>query len=146
MVEKKAKLKFLATSLISSQNQFKKLQKRKVKMAFMKWQYNISIRKIAENAFTRVLELNHRHSRVRLRAGVFLLKNLMENFSIQGAFNNIIQAGDKNNYQRESRLDFKSRSRSRGGIGPENSYVMGNISNLLSPNNMKKIERKNLYE
>ena len=72
-IEKKAKLKFLATSLLSSQNLFKKLNGHKTKEAFLKWQYNVSIRKIAETAFSRVLELNHKHSKARFKTGVFLL-------------------------------------------------------------------------
>jgi len=36
-IEKKAKLKFLATSLVSSQNLFRKAQANKLKQAFLKW-------------------------------------------------------------------------------------------------------------
>lgn len=80
--EKRAKLKFLATSLLSSSNLFKRLAAQRKRAAFTKWQYNVSIRKIAETAFGRVLELNHRHSKARFRAGVHLLKGLMDEVSI----------------------------------------------------------------
>ena len=82
MIEKKAKLKFLATSLASAQNLFKKLSTHKLKQAFLKWQYNVSIRKIAETAFNRVLEINHRHSRARFKTAVHLLKSIIEDYSI----------------------------------------------------------------
>jgi len=82
MIEKKAKLKFLATSLASAQNLFKKTQTHKLKQAFLKWQYNVSIRKIAETAFNRVLEINHRHSRARFKTAVYLLKTILEEYSI----------------------------------------------------------------
>ncbi len=38
------------------------------------------------------MELNHRHSKARLRAGVYLLKNVLENYTMIGAFNNIVDA------------------------------------------------------
>jgi hypothetical protein len=49
----------------------------------------------------------------------------------------------------KSRL-IKSKSRSRsgfkaGGAGHDNSYILNNITSLLSPANLKKIESKNLY-
>ena len=91
-VEKKAKLKFLATSLVSSQNLFKKAQHNKIQQAFLKWQYNVSIRKIAETAFSRVLEINHRHSRARFKTGVFLLQNLVESYALKDGMNHILTA------------------------------------------------------
>lgn len=81
-IEKKAKLKFLATSLLSTNNLFKRIQRQKVKEAFLKWQYNVSVRKIAETAFNRVLELNHRHSKARIRTGVYLLQNIVEDYTL----------------------------------------------------------------
>jgi hypothetical protein len=38
----------------------------------------------------------------------------------------------------------KSRSRSRG-INESHSFVLNNITSLLSPSNLKKIEKQNLY-
>jgi hypothetical protein len=61
-----------------------------MKQAFIKWQYNVSIRKIAETAFSRVLELNHRHSKARFKTGVYLLQNLVEGFAVQDGFNHIL--------------------------------------------------------
>ena len=37
------------------------------------------------------------------------------------------------------------RSKSRGRTQMDNSYMLNNVSSLLSPSNMKKIEKKNLY-
>lgn len=82
IIEKRAKLKFLATSLISCSNLFKKIENQNKKQAFIKWQYNVSIRKIAEAAFTRVLELNHRHSKARFKAAGYILKSLIKTISI----------------------------------------------------------------
>ena len=156
-VEKKAKLKFLATSLVSSQNLFQKLQRQQKRQAFIKWQYNVSIRKIAETAFTRVLQINQRHSKARLRAGVFLLKQLVDERAASSAFQNILQAahmrrhnvrGDRAGYGPGPGVDYasagcvglrgsKSRTRSAGG---GESFILNNVTSLLSPENMKKIE------
>jgi ribosome-associated toxin RatA of RatAB toxin-antitoxin module len=110
-------LKFLATSLVSSQNLFRNVQKHKVRQAFLKWQYNVSIRKIAEKAFNRVVEINHRHSKARFRTGVYLLKSVLEEYSIQGAFNRILSAAHMTNqrggrYANNSDDRVQSRSRS----------------------------------
>lgn len=83
-------MKFLATSLVSSQNLFHKLQRQQKRQAFIKWQYNVSIRKIAETAFTRVLQINHRHSKARMRTAVFLLKQLVDGRAVSSAFQNIL--------------------------------------------------------
>jgi hypothetical protein len=88
-IEKKAKLKFLATSLLSSNNMFKSILRHRVKEAFLKWQYNISVRKVVETAFNRVLELNHRHSKARMKTGVYLLNNIVESHTMQSSFNQI---------------------------------------------------------
>jgi len=157
-IEKKAKLKFLATSLVSSQNLFRKLQRQQKRQAFIKWQYNVSIRKIAETAFTRVLEINHRHSKARLRTGVFLLKQLLDQHAITSAFDNVLQAahmrrhnirGDRYGYGPGPGLDYRSiddtaplrmsKARNRS-VGGSESFVLNNITSLLSPQNLKKIE------
>lgn len=105
------------------------------------------------------MELNHKHSRARFKTGVFLLQNLMEGFAIQGAFDNILQAahmkrahnprsffgaGDQLN---TSASNLRSRSRSHNkNAGQDNSYILNNITSLLSPTNLRKIEQKNLYQ
>lgn len=153
--EKKAKLKFLATSLVSSHNLFRKLKLNRMKQAFLKWQFNASIRKIAETAFNRVLELNHRHSKARLRTGVFLIKNVLEQYTMQGAFNSIVDAAhmrrvpnhrNRNAQHSNDKYNSRSRSKSKGQNRGDTSFVMDNITSILSPNNLRKIERKNLYE
>lgn len=58
----------------------------------MKWQYNASIRKIAETAFNRVLELNHRHSKARYKSAVFMLQSIAEDSAIRMGFDRILQA------------------------------------------------------
>jgi len=135
---------------------FQRVQRQRCKEAFLKWQYNVSIRKIASTAFARVLELNHRHSLARYKASLFLLKNLVENYAIQEAFDNILQAAHmrRNNAVRHSFTEDisglrRSQSRSRSNkrqANAENSYILNNITSLLSPSNMRKIEKKNLYQ
>lgn len=139
----------MATSLLSTQNLFKRIQKQRAKEAFLKWQYNVTVRKIAETAFNRVLELNHRHSKARLRTGVFLLQNIVEGFTMQTAFNLVLQAAHLRRFESQtevSPLATRSRSRSRGACNRENSFVLNNITSLLSPRNLKKIEKANLYK
>ena len=118
----------------------------------MKWQYNVSIRKIAETAFNRVLELNHRHSKARFKTAVFLLQSLVEDNAVKTGFGNILEAAHMrrfNNYHTSPSRDEghrRSRSHSRGrSFKPENSFVLNNVQSLLSPSNLKKIEKKNLY-
>ena len=151
-IEKKAKLKFLATSLVSSQNLFRKAQANKLKQAFLKWQYNVSIRKIAETAFSRVLELNHRHSKARFKTAVYLLQGLVENSAVKEGFNNILRTahmrpGGWQAKYRPHDVDVHRRSRSRSvHKGESSSYILNNITSLLSPQNMKKLEVQNLYQ
>lgn len=153
-MEKRAKLKFLATSLISSQNMFHKLNRQQLRQAFTKWQFNASIRKIAEAAFTRVLQINHRHSRARIKTGVFLLKQLVEERSISTGFQNILHAAHmgRHNIRRDRfgygpGVDYSSaecaplrKSQTRSSYQGNESYILNNITSLLSPQNMKKIE------
>lgn len=61
-----------------------------MKQAFLKWQYNISIRKIAETAFQKMLSLNYKHSRARFKTAVYLLKTLMDEHSIDIGFKKIL--------------------------------------------------------
>jgi hypothetical protein len=156
VVEKKTKLKFLATSLISSQNLFKKAQKHKMKEAFQKWHHSVSMRRLAVNAFNRVVELNHRHSVARYRAAVYLLTNIKGGCTLQNAFDRICQAaqmrkahhyihGGIDTQEETLPTETKTRSRSRGGRF-EQSYNLNNISSLLSPLNMRKVEQKSLYQ
>ena len=42
-------------------------------MAVNKWRFSQSVGKIAEKAFNKILELNHRHSNQRFEAACFLL-------------------------------------------------------------------------
>ena len=111
--------------------------------------------KIAETAFNRVLELNHRHSKARLRTGVFLIKNVLEQYTMQGAFNSVVDAAhmrrvpnhrNRNAQHSNDKYNSRSRSKSKGQNRGDTSFVMDNITSILSPNNLRKIERKNLYE
>ena len=43
------------------------------KEAFNKWRFSQSVGKIAEKAFNKILELNHRHSNQRFESACFLL-------------------------------------------------------------------------
>ena len=131
---------------------FKRILRQKVKEAFLKWQYNVSVRKIAETAFNRVLELNHRHSKARIRTGVYLLQNVLEDYTIQNAFNLVLQAAHFRRFDQNgsdvSPICRRSRSRSKGAHRTMNdtSVMLNNVSSLLSPSNLKKIEKINLYK
>ena len=140
LIEKKAKLKFLATSLVSTQNLFQRVQRQKCKEAFLKWQYNVSIRKIAATAFKRVLELNHRHSKARYKAAFYLLEVLYDHNANQTAFDNILhvanmqknnEAGDRSYY-----VDDMSAVRASRSNRHQNSYLVNN--SMVSPAAVEK--------
>ena len=44
-----------------------------------------------------------------------------------------------------SYMRSRSRSHNKTGAGQDNSYILNNITSLLSPTNLRKIEQKNLY-
>ena len=72
-LDRTAKYKFLGASLIILNN-MEKIQKRTMaKEAFNKWRFSQSVGKIAEKAFNKILELNHRHSNQRFESACFLL-------------------------------------------------------------------------
>ena len=137
--EKKAKLKFLATSLFSTSNLYKRLKKDKLRQAFLKWQYNVSIRKIAEVAFSRVLEINHRHSKARIKAAVHLLTGLVDKGSFVIGFKAILKAA----HMRGKNIEGSSAFVQRRNTHHHDS--MSNLVPMLSPANLKKMEVRNLY-
>jgi len=62
-LDRTAKYKFLGASLIILNN-MERIQKRNAQRdAFSKWRYSQSVNKIAEKAFNKILELNHKHSK-----------------------------------------------------------------------------------
>lgn len=72
-LDRTAKYKFLGASLIILNN-MERIQKRTmIKESFNKWRYSQSVGKIAEKAFNKILELNHRHSSQRFESACFLL-------------------------------------------------------------------------
>jgi hypothetical protein len=66
---------------------------------------------------------------------------------MQQSFNYILQAAHmrKSHANEVSPLGRKSRSRTRGGNN-ESSFILNNITSLLSPTNLKQIEKNNLYK
>ena len=82
-----------------------------------------------------MLSLNYKHSKARYKTAVYLLNTLLDEHSIQTSFNRILQAAHMR------RADYEIPQR-----GETSSYMMNNMSNLLSPNNIKKLEKKNLYD
>lgn len=78
-VEKKAKLKFLATSLLYATVQEKTQNKLKIKEALALWKSKIVCSKIAESAFNQILELNHKHSDMRFDTACFMLEKVFYN-------------------------------------------------------------------
>mmetsp|Transcript_29120 Transcript_29120/g.28170 ORF Transcript_29120/g.28170 Transcript_29120/m.28170 type:complete len:111 (+) Transcript_29120:2576-2908(+) len=77
-VEKKAKLKFLASALLFTTFLEKKVQENQQRAFLSRWRNNVYLTKIAESAFSKVLELNHKHSFARFKAGSFLLKSVVK--------------------------------------------------------------------
>jgi len=72
-LDRSAKYKFLGAAIILLQS-MEKVQKRKnMKEMFNRWRFNQSVGKIAETAFNKILELNHRHSNQRFSSACFLL-------------------------------------------------------------------------
>jgi len=72
-LDRTAKYKFLGAALIIM-SQVERIQKRnQARWAFEKWRHRQSVGKIAEKAFNKILELNHRHSKQRFAAACFLL-------------------------------------------------------------------------
>ena len=50
------------------------------------------MKRLAVTAFNRVLELNHKHSTARYKAGAYLLNNIKDSFTISHAFSQIADA------------------------------------------------------
>ena len=61
-LDRTAKYKFLGASLVILASMERVQKRMQVTDAFNKWRYGQSIGKIAEKAFNKILELNHRHS------------------------------------------------------------------------------------
>lgn len=85
----------------------------------------------------------------------FWLKNVLEQYTMQGAFNSVVDAAhmrrvpnhrNRNAQHSNDKYNSRSRSKSKGQNRGDTSFVMDNITSILSPNNLRKIERKNLYE
>ena len=73
-IDRTAKYKFLGAALILMNNMERVSRRTKLKSALKTWKYNQSVQKIAEKAFNKILELNHRHSQQRFGAACFLLE------------------------------------------------------------------------
>lgn len=61
-IDRNAKYKFLGAALILIKGMNRRQKVMKVRMMFDRWKYNQNISNIAEAAFNKLLELNHRHS------------------------------------------------------------------------------------
>jgi len=67
----------------------------------------------------------------------------VEDVAISKSFNAILRAAHMNRGGDDSTTPLARRSKSRRH--DSGSFVLNNITSLLSPSNMKKIERSNLY-
>lgn len=81
-IEKKAKLKFLASSLLFSQMESYATKTSKLHNAWQIWTNQILCNKVAESAFNKVMELTQKHSAARNRAGACLLVRYVEHFKM----------------------------------------------------------------
>lgn len=72
-LDRTAKYKFLGASLIILSSVERIQRRTQAQEAFNKWRFSHSVGKIAEKAFNKILELNHRHSSQRFDSACFLL-------------------------------------------------------------------------
>ena len=83
-VDRAAKYKFLGAALILLRSMEKRQLRLKMRAMFTRWKYNQRVSKvsktptktlqIAESAFNKLLELNHRHSQRRFATACYLLE------------------------------------------------------------------------
>jgi len=52
----------------------KQQSNKKLKESFTKWKFQLKVSKVAESAFNKILELNHRHSEKRFHSACYLLE------------------------------------------------------------------------
>ena len=76
-VERSAKLKFLAAALLFGGIIEHQTRKQSQRHAIVLWKSNVDCHKIAQSAFSKVLELNHRHSAARIRASCYLIEGFI---------------------------------------------------------------------
>ena len=79
-LEKKAKLKFLAAALLFGQLETASAGALRAKNYFDHWKAHAVCLKIAESAFNKVLELNHKHALARFHSATFLLSSFARKF------------------------------------------------------------------
>ena len=79
-LEKKAKLKFLAAALIFGQMETAASGAMRMRNSFDHWKAHSVCLKIAESAFNKVLELNHKHAMARFQTATFLVGSFAKKF------------------------------------------------------------------
>jgi len=75
-LEKKAKTKCLSVSLLCYLAQHHRLSRFNLSASFSKWKNLSSNTKLANNAFTKILKINHKHISARVQAAVVILSQL----------------------------------------------------------------------
>ena len=72
-IDRTAKYKFLGAALIIL-NSVERIKRRNdLRNSLLTWRNSSTVSKIAEKAFNKILELNHRHSRQRFESACFLM-------------------------------------------------------------------------
>ena len=79
-LEKKAKLKFLAASLIVGQMETATNGAMRMRNCFDHWKAHAVCFKIAESAFGKVMELNHKHAMARFQTATYLVGSFAKKF------------------------------------------------------------------
>ena len=91
---------------------------------------------------------------------MFLLKSLIDDRGVTTGFQNILQAAHMGRHNNRGErfgygpgIDYNSadcaplrKSMTRTSCQGNDTHILHNITSLLSPQNMKKIEQKNLYQ
>ena len=143
-LDRTAKYKFLGASLIIL-NHMERISKRWQRQdAFNKWRYGQSVRKIAEKAFNKILELNHRHSNQRFDSACFLLTKSLGKIVKKDAIDRIGQYATMNQLRHHRQRNYAgSTFRTSIDMGTNNSNIMGvNTSNNYGTNQAFDHNRK----
>lgn len=82
-VEKVAKKKLVSASLMIIAVTSNILKKNQMKQAYSEWKSFVTHTQVAETAFNKILEINHKHSTVRYMSAARILTRVFKNKSLK---------------------------------------------------------------
>ncbi|CDW76403.1 UNKNOWN [Stylonychia lemnae] len=103
-VEKAAKRKLVSTSLLFISLLSRSLRMTKTREAFREWSQYCEQAAIAERAFNQILEINHKHSKIRYETGVNMIDRMFKKDHLRSVLAQLM--GHTQNY---SNRQFKSK-------------------------------------